>query len=66
LIRPAALLAAMFLSVASPAAEHKSSASNKKTEDSFINGAPLSFEQVLKLAGQDAIPNFPSNDPGDY
>src|ERR1035438_9375699 len=29
---------------------------SKKTEDTFINGAPLSFEQVLKFAGQDAIP----------
>lgn len=28
----------------------------KKTEDTFINGAPLTFEQVLKFAGQDAIP----------
>jgi hypothetical protein len=29
---------------------------SKKTEDTFINGAPLTFEQVLKFAGQDAIP----------
>jgi hypothetical protein len=25
-------------------------------DDPFLNGAPLTFEQVLKLAGQDAIP----------
>ena len=29
---------------------------SKKTEDTFISGAPLTFEQVLKFAGQDAIP----------
>ena len=28
----------------------------KKTDDPFLTGAPLTFEQVLKLAGQDAIP----------
>jgi hypothetical protein len=32
------------------------SAHSKKTEDTFINGAPLTFEQLLKFAGQDAIP----------
>jgi hypothetical protein len=29
---------------------------SKKSEDTFISGAPLTFEQVLKFAGQDAIP----------
>jgi hypothetical protein len=29
---------------------------SKKTEDPFVNGAPLTFEQVLKFAGLDAIP----------
>jgi hypothetical protein len=39
------------------AADPKSpSANSKKAEDSFINGAPLTFEQVLKIASQDAIP----------
>ncbi len=57
LMRPAALLAALFLSIAWPAAaERKGPPSDKKIEDSFLNGAPLTFEQVLKLAGQDAIP----------
>src|SRR5271163_1664387 len=31
-------------------------AHSKKTDDPFLTGAPLTFEQVLKLAGQDAIP----------
>jgi hypothetical protein len=29
---------------------------SKKTDDPFLTGAPLTFDQVLKLAGQDAIP----------
>src|SRR5580704_3002578 len=29
---------------------------SKKAEDTFLNGAPLTFEQLLKFAGQDAIP----------
>lgn len=29
---------------------------SKKAEDPFLNGAPLTFEQLLKFAGQDAIP----------
>src|ERR1035438_9074925 len=29
---------------------------SKKTDDPFLNGAPLTFEQLLKFAGQDAIP----------
>jgi hypothetical protein len=33
-----------------------SASHSKKTEDTFVNGAPLTFEQVLKFAGQDAIP----------
>ncbi len=28
---------------------------SKKSEDPFLNGAPLTFEQLLKFAGQDAI-----------
>lgn len=28
----------------------------KKTEDPFLSGAPFTFEQILKLASQDAIP----------
>src|SRR5580704_7078352 len=31
-------------------------AAHAKTEDPFLNGAPFTFEQLLKLAGQDAIP----------
>src|SRR5258708_21114498 len=57
LMRPAALFAALSLSLTSPAAaERKNPPSDKKTEDPFLNGPPLTFEQVLKLAGQDAIP----------
>lgn len=33
-----------------------SASRSKKTEDPFLNGAPLTFEQLLKFAGQDAIP----------
>src|SRR5258707_8952555 len=57
-MRPAALLAALSLGLASrPAiAERKNPPAEKKIEDPFLNGAPLTFEQVLKLAGQDAIP----------
>ncbi len=29
---------------------------SKKTDDPFLNGAPLTFEQLLKLSSQDAIP----------
>ena len=29
---------------------------SRKAEDTFLNGAPLTFEQLLKFAGQDAIP----------
>jgi PEGA domain len=38
------------------AEEPKPAARSKKSEDPFLNGAPLTFEQVLKLVGQDAIP----------
>src|ERR1700693_6177960 len=40
------------------AEDHKPAAAvhAKKTDDPFLTGAPLTFEQVLKLAGQDAIP----------
>jgi hypothetical protein len=57
-VGPAALLAALSLGLASrPAvAERKSPPAEKKIEDPFLNGAPLTFEQVLKLAGQEAIP----------
>jgi hypothetical protein len=33
-----------------------SASHSKKTDDPFLNGAPLTFEQLLKFAGQDAIP----------
>jgi hypothetical protein len=33
-----------------------SASHSKKTDDPFLTGAPLTFEQVLKLAAQDAIP----------
>ena len=33
-----------------------SASRSKKTEDTFLNGPPLTFEQLLKFAGQDAIP----------
>jgi len=33
-----------------------SASRSKKSEDPFLNGAPLTFEQLLKFAGQDAIP----------
>src|ERR1700730_8107168 len=57
-MRPAVLLAALSLGPAPrPAvAERKSPPTEKKIEDPFLNGAPLTFEQVLKLAGQEAIP----------
>ncbi len=57
-MRPAALLAALSLGLASrpAAAERKNPPADKKIEDPFLNGAPLTFEQVLKLAGQEAIP----------
>jgi len=33
-----------------------SASRSRKTDDQFLNGAPLTFEQLLKFAGQDAIP----------
>jgi hypothetical protein len=33
-----------------------SASRSKKSDDPFLNGAPLTFEQLLKFAGQDAIP----------
>jgi hypothetical protein len=44
-----------FLSAQTAPAEHKPAAS-KGAADPFLNGAPFSFEQVLRLAGEDAIP----------
>lgn len=56
----AALLAALPVCFAPRiAAEDPKPASaphSKKSEDTFVNGTPLTFEQVLKFAGQDAIP----------
>jgi hypothetical protein len=54
----AVFLAALPVRFAQPimAEEPKPAARSKKSEDPFLNGAPLTFEQVLKLVGQDAIP----------
>jgi hypothetical protein len=46
-----AALAICFTTLAFAADGH-----SKKTDDPFLSGAPFTFEQLLKLAGQDAIP----------
>ncbi len=50
-----AVSAACFASLA-VAAEPKPAAHSKKADDPFLSGAPFTFEQLLKLVGQDAIP----------
>ena len=52
----AIFLAAISICFASWAAAADPKPHGAKSEDSFLNGAPFTFEQMLKLAGQDAIP----------
>jgi hypothetical protein len=56
----AALLAAVLVCFATRivAEDPKTSPTphSKKIDDPFLTGAPLTFDQVVKLAGQDAIP----------
>lgn len=48
-------LAAPLLSAQAVAADHKP-ASHSRREDPFLNGAPFTFEQAMRLSSEDAIP----------
>src|SRR5579871_41197 len=55
LIRSAAC-AVVLLGLAGSALGERKAPAPKKGEDSFLTGAPFTFDQVMKLASQDAIP----------
>lgn len=57
LMRPAALVAALCagLLTGHAAAERRAPAP-KKVDDPFLNGPPFTYEQLIKLVGQEAIP----------
>ena len=44
------------LLVAQPAPDRKPAPRGKHADDSFLSGSPFTFEQMLRLAGEDAIP----------
>ena len=56
-VLPAALIAAFSACLPSGRAmAERRSPTTKKIEDPFLNGAPFTYEQILKLVAQDAIP----------